>query len=190
MKFKVHHFEEVTSTNSLARDYAAQGAPEGTVLVAQYQSEGRGKPGRKWLSPAGKNLLFSLLLRPQIPVHRAPGLTQIACRSVASVLKDKYGVESRFKRPNDILVKGSKICGVLVESSSKGGQLENVIIGIGLNVNSPAEELIEGATSMLEVLGRKTNRHKILEEILKQLKKDLSPLGTVPTGDCPSVKMP
>ena len=82
-------------------------------------------------------------------------------------------MEPRFKRPNDILIKGNKICGVLVEASSRAGRLENAIIGIGLNVNSLSGELIEGATSILEIRGRQTNRETILKEILGQLKKDL-----------------
>lgn len=173
MKFTVHHFEEVTSTNSLARDFVSKGAPEGTVLVADYQTQGRGKLGRKWISPPGKNLLFSLLLKPQVPAHRAPALTQIACRSVASILKNRYHMNPRFKRPNDILIKRRKICGVLVESSSKAGRIEHAIIGIGLNVNAAPEELKDEATSMLTIRGRTTNRLKLLREILGQLKTDL-----------------
>lgn len=173
MKFTIHHFEEVTSTNALAKDYGADGAPEGTVLVADYQTEGRGKLGRKWVSPRGKNLLFSLLLKPRIAAHQAPALTQIACRSVASILKNKYHLDTRFKRPNDILVKGKKICGVLVEATSKAGWVENAVIGIGLNVNATSEELIPDATSMLEIKGRPSNRLKLFREILGQLKKDL-----------------
>lgn len=173
LEFKIYHFEEVESTNSLALDYARQNQPAGTVIVADYQTAGRGKPGNTWESKPGQNLLFSLLLRPGLPAHQGPGLTQIACRSVAKVLKDQYDIESRFKRPNDIMVRDRKICGVLVEARTQAGRLDTAVIGIGLNVNALSGDLIEGAISMKEVLGRKVDLKALLMEILKQLNEDL-----------------
>lgn len=176
MKFQIHYFDEVPSTNSTAQEFAGKGAGDGTVITADFQTQGRGKPGRKWISSAGKNLLFSLLLRPPIPVNHAPIITQIACRSVSQVLKDHYKISSRLKRPNDVLVKGKKICGILVESSCKSSRLENVVIGIGLNVNSDAAELLPTATSLSEIKGKELDRGKLLKRILNQLGKDLAPL--------------
>ena len=174
MKFQIKRYKEISSTNNLAKEYAAKNLGEGLVITADYQTEGRGKPGRKWISPPGKNLLFSLLLRPPMPPHRAPLLTHIACRSVADVLKRKYGLASTFKRPNDILVRGKKICGVLVEASSgSNGRLESAVIGIGLNVNAQIGDLPDGATSMKEIQGKIFDRRKILRDLLAQLKKDL-----------------
>ena len=173
--FTIHYFDEVSSTNTLAREYAEQGASEGLVLVAEYQTEGRGKPGRKWISPAGKNLLFSLLLRPSIAPSRSPIITQIACRSVAAILKE-HGIESTFKRPNDILVNGKKICGILVESSTAGERLDYVVIGIGLNVNAEQEELIPEATSMKIISGRLHNKEELLQKILRQFQFDTEEL--------------
>ncbi len=173
MKFHIFYFKELESTNTTAVEYAAQGFPEGTVITADYQSRGRGKPGRRWASPPGKNLLFSVLLRPAAPAHRIPLLTQIACRSVAKILKNKYNIASRFKRPNDILVRNKKICGVLVESSSRAWAVEYVIIGIGLNVNAGAKELLSRAISMCAIAKKEINRKKLLKEILLQLKADL-----------------
>ena len=177
MKFDIRQFEEIPSTNTLALELASKQAEEGLVIVADYQTKGRGKPGRKWVSPRGKNLLFSLLLRPEIPPGRAPILTQIACRSVAKVLLEHYGISSTFKRPNDILVTGKKICGILVEaSSSASGTLDCVVIGIGLNVNAQTRELVPEATSLKELTGKEISRENLLHEILNQLQEDLKSL--------------
>lgn len=177
MKLRIRYFKTLASTNTLALQYAANGAPEGLVLVADYQSRGRGKPGRRWVSPAGKNLLFSLLIRPSIPPSRAPILTQIACRAVAKTLRRNYDIASAFKRPNDVMVRGKKICGVLVEASSRAnGRLESAVIGIGLNVNARAEQLVSNAISMRDVTGKNYHRNKILRKLLDQLQKDLRAL--------------
>ena len=181
LRFSIQRFRKASSTNTMACRRASEGASEGLVLVADYQTEGRGKPGRKWISPSGKNLLFSLLLRPPIMARQAPLLTQVACRSVASVLRRKYGIASTFKRPNDILVHGKKICGILVESSSRpSGRLESAVIGIGLNVNAGFRELIPDAISMKALKNREYNRQKLLKEMLTQLKRDLKGLYARP----------
>lgn len=155
---------------------AEAGAPEGLVVTAGYQTQGRGKPGNFWASPAGKNLLVSLLIRPAIQANEAPLLTQLACRSVAQVLK-KYGIQAAFKRPNDLLVGGKKICGILVESSAKlNGSLYYAVIGIGLNVNAQGPELLETATSIKEQLGEDASLELLLNQLLHQLDNDLKAL--------------
>ncbi len=174
LRFSIRHLAEATSTNTLARDYAAQGAEEGLVLVADFQSEGRGKPGRSWVSPPGKNLLFSVLLRPPISASQAPILTQIGCRAVANVLNTKYGFACSFKKPNDILVDGKKICGVLVESASDpSGNLDSVVVGIGLNINAQGNQLPPEATSMRELQGKEFDKKRILGEILDDLTQNI-----------------
>ncbi len=176
MKFDIHWFDELPSTNSKVRELAESGAAEGLVVAAKFQSAGRGKPGNVWVSSPGKNLLFTLLIRPQIQASETPILTQIACRSVASALKKEYGIESKLKRPNDILVNNDKICGILVESSSSSsGALEYAMIGIGLNVNeAPAGPGIK-ATCMKTVTASPEdyNANQVLNQILKQLDLDL-----------------
>ena len=181
MKFQIQHLKEASSTNTLVRQFADEGAKEGLVLVADYQTQGRGKPGRQWISPPGKNLLFSLLLRPPVPPSKAPLLTQIACRSVAKVLKNSLGIDSTFKRPNDILVQGKKICGVLVETASgSNGKLQSVVVGIGLNVNADSTALSPEAISIKEIKGQIVDRQKLLDEILFQLKNDIQVLYANP----------
>lgn len=173
MNFHVLYFDELDSTNNLALAYAREGRPEGTVIVADYQSRGRGKPGRSWISARGKDLLFSLLLRPKIPISEAPLLRYLACRTVAYVLKESYQIEAQIKRPNDLLVNGKKICGVLVESSTRNEELEAVVIGIGLNVNSEPPEIPSQATSLKLCLGRDLNRRRLLRNILDRLALEL-----------------
>lgn len=178
-KFKIYRFKEIDSTNAAAFRYAQKGGTEGAVFVADYQTQGRGKWGRKWISPPGKNLLFSLLLRPHFKALHAPWVTQLACRSVAKVLKRKFGLHATFKKPNDVLVRGRKICGILVEAQGRSnGHLESLVVGIGLNVNSaPPRELIQSeATSLSRETGRRQSRSLLLKALLAQLKRDLGKL--------------
>ena len=168
-QFTIRHIAEVSSTNTVALEEAKQGAREGLVITADHQTAGRGKPGRQWLSPSGKNLLCSVLLRPPLSPAQAPILTQVACRAVAKVLKEKYDIASKFKRPNDVMVGSRKICGILVEALSTSSRLEAVVIGIGLNVNSEKVEMPEEATSMKLIAGKIYPRDKILGNILEEL---------------------
>jgi BirA family biotin operon repressor/biotin-[acetyl-CoA-carboxylase] ligase len=167
--FKIRHVAEVTSTNTMVLEAAKQSAQEGFVLVADHQTAGRGRPGRQWLSPPGKNLLCSILLRPPLSPAQAPMLTQIACRAVAKVLRENYDIASEFKRPNDVVVGSQKICGTLVESFSTPSKLEAVVIGIGLNVNAEASELPPEGISMRTLKNIEYSRDEILGHILDEL---------------------
>ncbi len=174
MKFSILSFEELVSTNSFAKQKAEEGAPEGLVITAAFQTAGRGKLKNQWLSSRGKNLLFSVVTRPPVDSSQAPMLTQVSCRSVAAALKNFFGIDCVFKRPNDLLVHGKKICGILVESSTRVHQkLDYAIIGIGLNVNDYPEELKNQAVSMREILDQEINLNTLLNNILEQLGKDL-----------------
>ena len=176
IQFKIHHIPEVDSTNTVALQEARQGTHEGLVITSDHQTEGRGKPGRQWLSPAGKNLLCSILLRPPLSPAQAPLLTQVACRAVAKVLKEKYDTVSEFKRPNDVMVGPRKICGILVEALSSTSKLEAVVIGIGLNVNAEASELPREGVSMKMITGKSYSRDDVLEHILKELSNRIEEL--------------
>lgn len=167
--FQIEKLGEVTSTNTLLLDRARQGAPEGLVIVATHQTAGRGKPGREWLSPAGKNLLCSILLRPPLSPAQAPMLTQVACRAVAKVLKEKYDIASEFKRPNDLMVGSRKICGTLTEALSTQSKLETVVVGIGLNVNAEASQLPPEGISMKDVKGMEYSIDEVLSHIIDEL---------------------
>ena len=168
-QFTIRHIAEVSSTNTVALEEAKQGAREGLVITADHQTAGRGKPGRQWLSPSGKNLLCSVLLRPPLSPAQAPILTQVACRAVAKVLKEKYDIVSEFKRPNDVMIGSQKICGTLVEAFSSSSRLEAVVIGIGLNVNAETTELPPEGISMRVLKNKEYPLGEVLGHILNEI---------------------
>lgn len=177
-RYKVRRLKRVDSTSLAAFRRAERGAPSGTVIVADYQTRGHGKFGRKWVAPRGKNLLFSVLLRPSFKAVKAPLLTQLACRTVAGVLEREFGLQTTLKRPNDVLVRGRKISGILVEAKGRSnGDLECLVIGIGLNVNARPGELVPGATSLIQETGKRQSRSELLRDLLAGLKKSLKGFG-------------
>ena len=170
------HHDEIVSTNTRALQYAREGRPEGLVISADFQTEGRGKPGNVWVSPKGKNLLFSVLLRPPLRANKAPMLTLEACQAVKIVLESGFALSAAIKKPNDVMIKGRKICGILTESlSTAGGNVEAVVIGFGLNVNASAAELPPHATSLLIETGHPVDRAPLLHLLAGQLVKSLEP---------------
>ncbi|MCK4846319.1 MAG: biotin--[acetyl-CoA-carboxylase] ligase [Deltaproteobacteria bacterium] len=155
----LHFHESVESTNTLARKLAQDDAEEGTAVIAQAQTNGRGRRGRAWHSPKGVNLYTSIILRPDIsPVH-APTLTLLAAVALAEAIEEFIApIRVNVKWPNDILINGRKVAGILTEMSSEPDKIDHIIIGIGVNLNIEAkalpEELAEIATSLREASGR------------------------------------
>jgi len=171
--------QSVSSTNTLARELAEEGAPEGTLVLAEEQTAGRGRLGRRWLAPSGTSLLLSLVLRPQLPAAKAPQLTIISALAVRSAIGETVGLPAQLKWPNDILIHGRKVGGILIESSSLGAGLRYVIVGIGVNVNMPPQALPAHfhATSIGHELGRVVPRLALLQALLQQFEaryRDLS----------------
>lgn len=169
----VHHFEEVASTNDLAKELAARGAPEGTLVVAEAQSRGRGRLGRQWNSPPGTGLYVSLLLRPPLPPTEMPQITLTTAVAVARALKRVTGVAPGIKWPNDLLLAGKKLGGILTEMETESDQIRHLVVGLGLNVGNRAfpEELADMATSLALGLGRplpKNSRLAILKAWLEE----------------------
>ena len=137
------HRDSVVSTNALAFDLAAAGCAEGTCVIAETQSGGRGRLQRKWHSPYGKNIYLSCVLRPRLLATEVSPLAFISCLAVYDTVRSA-GVEPKLKWPNDVLtVDGKKISGTLIELSAKGRTVEFVVIGVGLNVNMAREEMDE-----------------------------------------------
>jgi BirA family biotin operon repressor/biotin-[acetyl-CoA-carboxylase] ligase len=169
---EIHLHSEVVSTNTLAMEMASKGAPEGTVLIAETQTGGKGRLGRKWISPKG-NLYFSVVLRPDLPTHKAPLLTLMAAVAVASAIRTTCGVQAVIKWPNDILVSGKKVSGLLTEMSAEPDRIRHIALGIGVDVNMPLEELPpdvrEFATTLAAEAGRKIDRTALLQQILRDL---------------------
>jgi BirA family biotin operon repressor/biotin-[acetyl-CoA-carboxylase] ligase len=168
---KVYAFETIDSTNSCARTMAAAWASEGTVVVAEHQSEGRGRMGRSWSDSAGESLTFSIVLRPKLPPEGASLLPLLAGLAVAEGIEGATGLKAECKWPNDLLLEGKKVCGILCEGSAGEEGLEHVIVGIGLNVNqlSFSPEIEGRATSVaLARGGQPTNREGLLRTILQR----------------------
>lgn len=129
------------STQLEIRSLAEQDAPEGTLVIAEEQTQGRGRMGRSWYSPAGKGLWMSLLLRPSLPISTAPQLTLLTAVAVCRAIRSVAGVDAAIKWPNDILIKGKKVCGILLESVGEDGLIRFAVAGIGIDVNLLADEL-------------------------------------------------
>jgi BirA family biotin operon repressor/biotin-[acetyl-CoA-carboxylase] ligase len=136
----LHCREELASTNDLAKQLAEEGASHGEVVVAERQTAGRGRRGRAWISPAGKNLYFSAVLRPELPPHRAPELTLVASVALCHAVR-RAGVDASIKWPNDLVVGGRKVCGILTEMAADPDRVQWVVIGAGVNLNQAAEDL-------------------------------------------------
>lgn len=153
---KILRYEQVQSTNTLARAFAEQGESEGLVITAQEQVAGRGRMGRQWIVPRGTSLQFSILLRPPLAPQHAPRLMPMAALAIARTLETHLQLAPTLKWPNDVLLDEKKVCGILTESDIQGDSLRHVILGIGLNVNYTMRvypELARVATTLQDVFG-------------------------------------
>jgi BirA family biotin operon repressor/biotin-[acetyl-CoA-carboxylase] ligase len=165
----LHYYRSVDSTNAVAKALAGQGAPEGTLVVAEEQTAGRGRRGKSWVSPAGANLLFSLLLRPPMEGERVFVLTMVLALAALKAVKTVTGVKAMIKWPNDLYVGTKKLAGVLTEFSLREKQVDWAVLGMGINVGWHPD-VPEGsgapATSLLEETGQRVSRNMLLMEIL------------------------
>jgi BirA family biotin operon repressor/biotin-[acetyl-CoA-carboxylase] ligase len=163
---------QVDSTNVLAKELATHGAAEGTVVIAETQTCGHGRLGRKWFSPKG-GLWFSAVLKPKLKPANAAGLVFVASLAVAEVLREVYGLIVETKWPNDVLVNGRKICGILTEMSTTGEKVNYVIVGVGVNANFVKEVFPEDlkavAASLQSELGRKIKLEELFRVLLEKL---------------------
>jgi len=166
---KLFVFEEIDSTNACAKTLAETGTPEGTVVVADFQTAGRGRLGRRWISEPGANLLFSLVLRPTLKKESAGILTFFSAVFIARALENVTHRDIECKWPNDILLNGRKCCGILLENSFVQGKVDFSVIGIGINVNQVSfqDDLSDRATSLFKELGHEFNRAKVFQELLR-----------------------
>ena len=170
----VYH-EAIPSTNTLAKELAAHGAPEGTLVLTDEQTRGRGRGGKVWLSPAGANLSFSIVLRPRVMVSQVFVFTMGLALAASDAVKKTTGLRPLIKWPNDLYVEGKKMAGILTEFSVRKREVESVILGLGLNVNwSPRkdESMLYPATSVFAQTGKEASRIELLVETLKSYEKD------------------
>jgi BirA family biotin operon repressor/biotin-[acetyl-CoA-carboxylase] ligase len=165
----------VDSTQSIAQQWIADGAEEGALVLAEEQTGGRGRRGRPWHSPPGKGVWMSLVLQPQIPLQFTPQLTLLTavavCRAIGNLTQLPIGI----KWPNDLLIRGKKVCGILLESKAEDERLVQVIAGIGISANLALEDFPETlrdiATSLMIESGRRVDRHELIGEVLSQLEQ-------------------
>jgi len=171
----LHYFREIGSTNSHARELAEAGAAEGTVVVAESQSQGRGRLGRRWESPAFKNLYLSILLRPKLLPAHAAQITLMAAVALADAVNAYAPGQATIKWPNDILIGKKKLAGILSEASCDAERVHYVILGVGINLNYAAdampEEIRRRATSLLEVTSKPVHRESFLQGLLRGIER-------------------
>jgi BirA family biotin operon repressor/biotin-[acetyl-CoA-carboxylase] ligase len=172
---KVYSYRKVGSTNLLGFRLAETGAEEGTIIVADEQSKGKGRMGRSWYSPPGLGVWMSLILRPDIPPFKASGLSICAGLALAWTIQEMTGIEAKIKWPNDCLIDGKKVGGILLELSAELDRTNFVIVGIGVNVNhSPKDfpkNLAQTATSIRIKLGKEVSRLALLTSFLEKFEK-------------------
>jgi len=174
------YFEQTDSTNRQARQLGQAKTPAPCLVVAEGQSAGRGRLGRRWESPPGQGLYFSLLLQPQIPAERAPLLTLATGLAIKRALEN-FGVKDLVvKWPNDIVIQGKKVGGVLSEMETSGSQMLFVILGVGLNISQKKSdfppELQETAASLEQLYPGDWHRSEVLEKILGELFQEIENL--------------
>jgi BirA family transcriptional regulator, biotin operon repressor / biotin---[acetyl-CoA-carboxylase] ligase len=177
----LRYFDTLGSTNDDAGRWAEVGAPDLSLVVADEQTAGRGRQHRRWYTPPGSALAFSLVLRPD-PTISSPGLTALGALSVYTALKEKYDLMAQIKWPNDVLVGRRKLAGVLAEANWIGDRLAAVVLGVGVNVSPPSvpadEQISFPATFVEAALGAPVDRWDLLKAILAALLGWRSRLGT------------
>lgn len=169
----IHYFDSIDSTNKKAKEMAL-GEKEGTVLVAEEQIGGKGRLGRTWISPKGKGIWMSIILKPKVDPMKVAKITLLGAAAVTKALNN-LNIRSQIKWPNDILIDGKKICGILTEMNCELNMINYVVMGIGINVNLDANEIPEDlrgkATSVKISEGKEINRKELLANILNEFEE-------------------
>lgn len=169
----VIYYDETDSTNNRAKEAGNNKEPHGTLFVADMQMAGKGRRGRVWKSPSGSSIYMTILLYPDIPPVKAPQLTLIMAIAVAEGIREVTGLETKIKWPNDIVVNGKKICGILTEMSTEIDYINHVVIGIGINVNMESfpEDIAKTATSLRIEAGKEFRRFELIAAIMEHFEK-------------------
>lgn len=171
---KLFFYDTIDSTNTEAKRLGEEGAPDGTLVVADMQTAGKGRRGRGWISPAHTNVYFTLLLRPRFAPDKAAMLTLVIAHSMCRAVEEVTGLEAGIKWPNDIVVSGKKICGILTEMSVELNEIKYVVIGVGINVREQEfpEELREKAIALDTACGTRVDRTRLITAIMKAFEED------------------
>lgn len=171
----IHYHDTVESTQRIAHRLAYEDMPEGTIVIAEEQSAGRGRMDRKWYSPKYTGIWMSIILRPKIPLAKAPQLTLLAAVAVVQAIEELTELTPKIKWPNDILINGRKMTGILTELQAESDRINSVIIGMGINVNQVSEDfptdIEKMATSIAIEQGRPLSRAALIRSVLTHLEK-------------------
>jgi BirA family biotin operon repressor/biotin-[acetyl-CoA-carboxylase] ligase len=168
---QLHCYTKLASTMIVAKEKASQGAPEGTVVITDQQTSGRGRLGRTWLSPQG-NLALSLILKPGL--ENLPQLIMVASLAVVKAIKSVSDIDATIKWPNDVLIRGKKVCGILIESEVKCNTVNFAVVGIGINIDldtASFPEISAIATSLRQESGKKISRPELAAALLSEVEK-------------------
>ena len=166
---EVLYFDTIDSTNTKAQELAEKGYPSGTLVVADKQESGKGRRGRSWVSPSGTGIFMTLMIKPDINPNNASMLTLVAALAVAKAITSVTGEEAMIKWPNDIVVNGKKVCGILTEMNAQFDYINHIVVGIGINVHNESfpEEISQMASSlMIEAEGKRFHRAQIIAETM------------------------
>lgn len=181
---RIIYYPSIGSTNDVAREQAVRGAPEGTLVIADVQTAGKGRLGRRWLAPPGTSLLMSLLFRPHfLAPYQAQRLTMICSLAVVEAIEAVIGLTVTIKWPNDVVVQDKKVGGILTELGATGKRLDYAVVGLGLNVNldfgavEAVRDLAATSTSLSQELGREVSRLALLWKILGNVEGHYQRLG-------------
>lgn len=166
---EVLYFDTIDSTNTKAQELAEKGYPSGTLVVADKQESGKGRRGRSWVSPSGTGIFMTLMIKPDINPNKASMLTLVAALAVAKAITSVTDEEAMIKWPNDIVVNGKKVCGILTEMNAQFDYINHIVVGIGINVHNESfpEEISQMASSlMIEAGGKRFHRAQIIAETM------------------------
>ena len=170
---EIRYFSRIDSTNQYAKRIAEEGAPDGTLVIADEQTAGKGRSGRTWVTPPAEAIAFTLLLRPKLSPGRISMVTLVMGLAVAKAVNRLYHISAGIKWPNDIVTRGRKLCGILTEMSAEVERVHYIVIGVGINANltSFPEELRDIATSLKLELGHEVNRAELVAEVMAQFER-------------------
>jgi len=167
----IYSYKEIGSTNDAASSLAVSGEKEGSVVIAEYQTKGRGRLGRKWVSPKAKGAYFSVILRPDILPREVSVITLVSSLIVAKTIRETVDLPAFIKWPNDILINNQKVCGILTELNAEIDKVNFVIVGMGVNINTKKELLPETGTSLSAEKGEEISRLEFVKALLRNLDK-------------------
>lgn len=167
---EIYYFDSIDSTNTKAKELAEEGHPSGTLVVADRQTAGKGRRGRSWESPTGIGIFMTLMLKPEINPNHASMLTLVAAMATTRAIRRVTGVPAMIKWPNDIVMNGKKVCGILTEMSAQFDYINHIVIGIGINVHNEdfPEEIAQTASSLYLESGQHIHRASLIEAFLEE----------------------